>query len=200
MAENSGTFVPALGDRVPRQGNALTRAVGRGVLRLLRWRVEGTIPNRDKLLVVVAPHTTGWDFPIAMVTLLAIGVRASWLGIDWVVRYPFMKTIGGISVDRGERQGLVPRAIAEFKNRSQYFLGLSPEGSRQKVVPWKTGFYRIAVGARVPMLLVSIDQHNKVIRIGPLIYPSGNYNADMDTLIRPFYNEYVDRYSDRFGF
>ncbi len=168
-------FVPALGDRLPCQGNALTRAVGRWLLRLARWRVEGTIPNREKLLVVAAPHTTGWDFPIAMVALLAIGVRVSWFGIDWVVRYPFMKRLGGISVDRAASQGLVPRAIVEFERHSKYILGLSPEGSRKKVVPWKTGFYRIAVGAQVPLLLASIDPQKKLIRVGPMIQPTGDY-------------------------
>lgn len=76
---------------------------------------------------------------------------------------------------------------------------LSPEGSRKKVVPWKTGFYRIARGAGVLVLLVSIDQESKLIRIGPSFEPSGDYDADMEEKIKPFYTEYVDRYPERFG-
>ena len=196
----SEKIVPAVGDRVPRQGNRVTRALGRMALRLLRWRVVGPIPNRKRFLVVVAPHTTGWDFPIAMVTLFALGIRASWLGVDWLLRYPLMSKLGGISVDRGAGQGIVGRAIAEFGRRQQYILGLSPEGSRKKVTPWKTGFYRIATGAAVPLLLVAIDQRKKQIRMGPIFDLSGDYEADMEHRIQPFYAEYLEQYPDRFSF
>ncbi|MEM7354006.1 MAG: lysophospholipid acyltransferase family protein [Acidobacteriota bacterium] len=192
--------LPAVGDRLPQQGNRFTRALGRTILRLMGWRVDGAIPNREKLLAIAAPHTSGWDFTIAMFALLGIGIRLSWLGVDWLVRYPFMRMIGGIPVDRSSRAGMVPQAIEKFRHRERFVLGLSPEGSRKKVVPWKTGFYHIAVGAGVPILLVSLDQDNKRIHIGPWFEPSGDYEADMATQIKPFYAEFAERYSDRFGF
>lgn len=192
--------LPAVGDRLPRQGNRATRALGRLMLRLSRWRIEGTIPNREKLLAIAAPHTTGWDFVIAMVTLLALGVRISWLGVDWLFRYPFMRAIGGIPVDRAASGGLVPQAVAKFRSRPQFVLGLSPEGSRKRVVPWRTGFYHIAVGAGVPIVLVALDPQKRRIQIGPTIEPSGDYEADMTATIRPFYAELAERYADRFGF
>ena len=134
-----------------------------------------------------------------MIVLLALGLRVSWLGADWVLRFPFMHAIGGISVDRSASHGLVPQVIGRFEQQEQFILALSPEGSRKKVVPWRTGFYRIATGAGVPVLLASIDPQRKLIRIGPCFEPSGDYDADMDEQIRPFYAEYVDRYSKRFG-
>lgn len=195
----TGIHIPPLGARIPRRGNRLTRAIGRAIVRLLGWRVDGDVPNREKFLVVIAPHTTGWDFPLCIVTLIGLGVRVSWLGVDWMFRYPLMRKMGGEPVDRGRRLGVVARSIETFNSQHQYILGLSPEGSRKKVVPWKTGFYRIAVGAGVPILLVAIDQQAKRITVGPSFEPSGDYQADMDRHVRPVYAEFVDRYPDHFG-
>ena len=192
--------LPTVGDRLPRQGNRATRALGRGLLRLLRWRVEGQLPDREKVLAIAAPHTTGWDFGIALVALLAIGVRVSWMGADWVVRLPFMRAIGGISVNRASRSGMVPQLVAKFTEARRFVLGLSPEGSRKKVTPWKTGFYHIATGARVPILLIALDQKHKRIEIGPLIQPTGSFETDMETQIKPFFARFLDQVPDRFGF
>lgn len=191
--------LPALGDQLPQQGNRATRALGRTILRLTGWRVEGAIPNREKLLIIAAPHTTAWDFVIGMVVLLALGIRVSWLGIDWLFRYPFMRKIGGIPVDRRARHSIVPLALERFRSRRKYIMALSPEGSRYRVVPWKTGFYRIATGAGVSLLLAVIDPQEKLVFLGPEVTPSGDYEADMDEKIRPFYAGYVDKYPDRFG-
>ncbi len=197
--KTTGLYISPLGERVPRRGNWLTRALGRTILRLFGWRVEGTVPDREKFVVLVAPHTTGWDFPLSIVTLIAIGVRVSWLGVDWMFRYPLMHKMGGVPVDRQTRLGVVPQSIEKFNSRRQYILGLSPEGSRKKVVPWKTGFYHIAVGAKVPIMMVRIDQRARRFDLGPTIEPSGDYEADMNQHIRPAYAEYVDKYPDNFG-
>ncbi len=198
-----------VGERAPRWGNRLTRTLGHEVLRVIGWRVEGEIPNREKFLAIAAPHTTGWDFPVAMVTLMAIGIRVSWLGVDWLFRYPLMRQLGGIPVarspvarspvDRRTRLGLVPQIVEQFRRRRRFILGLSPEGSRSRVVPWKTGFYRIATDAGVPIVLVSIDPRARLLVIGPAFEPSGDYQADMDQHIRPFYARFVEQHPDRFG-
>jgi 1-acyl-sn-glycerol-3-phosphate acyltransferase len=195
----AGIHITPLGDRVPRWGGGLTRAFGNAVVRLFGWRVEGEVPNREKFVVLVAPHTTGWDFPICLMTLIGMGIRASWLGVDWMFRYPLMHKLGGIPVDRGARLGVVPQSIERFKSGRQHILGISPEGSRKKVVPWKTGFYHIAVGAEVPILMVTVDQRAKRIAIGPTFTPSGDYQADMAEHIRPVYARFADKYPDRFG-
>ncbi len=195
----SGYHVAPMGPRVPRQGNRLTRALGRGLLRLLGWRADGAFPDREKLVVVVAPHVTAWDFPIFLVTVVALGVRLSWLGVDWMFRFPLMRQLGGIPVNRQAALGVVPQSIERFKRRSQQYLVISPEGSRKKVVPWKTGFHRIAAGAGVPILLVTVDQQRKRVGVAPAFEPSGDYEADMNEHIRPVFAEFVDRYPDNFG-
>ncbi len=187
-----------IGDRLPKRGNRLTRGLATAILRLFGWRVTGEIPNREKLLAIGAPHTTGWDFPIGMLAIFALGLRVSWLGVDWVLRYPLMRQIGGMAVDRSRPQGLVDGCIEKFKTHDQLILGLAPEGSRKKVTPWKAGFYHIACGAQVPILLVAIDRKNKRLRFGPTLIPSGDFESDM-AKIRPVYAEFLEQYPDRFG-
>ncbi len=194
-----GLHISPLGERVPRRGNWLTRTLAKTILRLFGWHVEGVIPNREKFVVLVAPHTTGWDFPLCIVTLIAIGVRVSWLGVDWMFRYPLMHRMGGVPVNRQARLGVVPQTIEKFNNHGRYVIGLSPEGSRKKVVPWKTGFYHIAVGAGVPIMMVVIDQQAKRFDLGPTFEPSGDYEADMKEHIRPIYAGFADKYPNNFG-
>ncbi len=187
-----------VGDRLPKRGNWLTRGFGTTMLRLFGWRLVGEIPNREKLLAIAAPHTTGWDFPVGMLAIFALGIEVSWLGVDWVVRYPLMRRLGGVSVDRTHAQGLVAGAVENFRTHDRYFLALAPEGSRKKVVPWKEGFYHIAVGAQVPILMAAIDHRRKLLRFGPTIFPSGDYAADME-VIRQVYAEFLEQYPNRFG-
>ncbi len=194
-----GMDVPTLGDRLPKRGNRLTRALARWILRLWGWRLEGTIPDHPRMVVIAAPHTTAWDFIVGMVAIFALGIRISWLGADWVFRFPFMRFLGGIPVDRSRRHDLVARIVETLAGRERYLLALAPEGSRSKVVPWKTGFYHIACGAGVPILLAAIDPRRQLIRFGPSFRPSGDYEADMEEEIRPFYARYVDEYPERFG-
>ena len=192
-------YVPAVGDRLPKRGNRLTRAFGTTMLSLFGWRLEGTIPNVAKLVAVGAPHTTAWDWVVAILTMFALGVRVSWLGVDWLFRYPFMRALGGIPVDRSRPQGLVAQIVETLATREQYILGVLPEGSRRKVVPWKSGFYRIAHGAGVTILPVVVDQREKTIRFEPSFLPSGDYEADMAQKLRPLYARYLEQYPDQFG-
>ncbi len=187
-----------IGDRLPKRGNRLTRWFGTTMLRLFGWRLVGEIPNREKLLAIAAPHTTAWDFGVGMMAIFALGLDISWLGIDWVVRYPLMSRLGGLSVERGQARGLVAGAVEKFRTRDRYILALAPEGSRKKVVPWKAGFYHIACGAEVPILMAAFDYRQKLLRLGPTIFPSGDFEADM-AKIRQVYAEFLEQHPDRFG-
>jgi 1-acyl-sn-glycerol-3-phosphate acyltransferase len=193
-------YVPKLGDRVDKRGNRFTRAVGqrvgRAILWLFRYRFRGEVPNLEKFLVAVAPHTTAWDFGIGVAAMLALGVRVHWLGINWIFKYPFMRSLGGIPVDRTQRMGLVERSIQNFATHDRYILAIAPEGSRKKT-RWKKGFHRIASGADVPILLVSIDHKAKDLHLGDVVHPTGDYDADM-ARIRPFFEEFLEKYPDRF--
>lgn len=190
--------IPTLGNRVPQHRGRLRRRLAAALLRLLGWRLEGTIPNVPKFVAIGAPHTSAWDWIIAMLAIPALGVRVTWMGAEWIFRYPFMGFLGGVEVDRSRPQGVVERYIEQFANHDQYILGLLPEGTRKKMVPWKSGFWRIAHGAGVPILVVTIDLRQKRLVFGPTIEPSDDYEADL-AKIQSLFTEFLDQYPDRFG-
>lgn len=176
---------PHLGDAVPRRGGRFSRGSARLTLRLLGWSFEGNLPDLPKAVIIIAPHTTNWDFVLGMVAMLALGLRVSWLGKHTVFRPPFrglLRWLGGIAVDRTARAGVVEQMVAEFGSRDELFLGLAPEGTRRQVERWKTGFYHIALGAGVPIAPVTFDYPSRVITLGAPLTPTGNLTADMDRI------------------
>lgn len=177
--------VPEAGEAVPRRRGRLLAALGRLSLSALGWRIEGELPNVPKCVIIIAPHTSNWDFVLAMATILALGVRVDWLGKDRIFRGPFvplLRWLGGIPIDRGAPEGVVDRTVELFRARDRLFLGLSPEGTRKRVERWKSGFYRIAHGAGVPIFPVSLDHSVRVVGLRPLFAPTGDLDADVDLL------------------
>lgn len=167
----------------------------RSLLTLFGWRFEGELPNLPKLVVIAAPHTSNWDFPLGMAIIFALGVRLSWMGKHTFIRGPMgrvLRWMGGIAIDRTAPHGVVEQIVAEFDRREKFILGLAPEGTRRRVPEWKTGFYFIAQGADVPIIPIAFDYRCKVIGIGQPIYPSGNLTADMEQ-IKLFYRGVVGK-------
>lgn len=160
----------------------LWRAIGRAYLRFSGWRVEGALPDTSKCVAIVAPHTSNWDFSLGVALVFAIELRASWLGKHSIFKAPFkgfFRWLGGIPVDRQASHGVVGTCIQRFKASPTLLLALSPEGTRKGVSRWKTGFYRIAAGAGVPILPVAFDYREHVIRLMPLFHPSGSLEEDL---------------------
>jgi len=160
----------ALGPLVPQTGNTLLHLVGRGVLAALGWRLAGQFPNRAKFVVVVAPHTSNWDFPILLMAKWALKLDPSWMGKDAIFFGPlgwFLRRIGGIPVERSATHNVVDGLVQAFGERPQMVLALAPEGTRQYVADWKSGFWHIARRAGVPIVCVALDYGRKTIRLGP---------------------------------
>ena len=182
---------PTAGDASPTRGNRLTRGFWRAFLKVQGWRFEGTLPNVARGVVIAAPHTSNWDFVVAMSTLLALGLDVRWVGKHTLFRPPFgwlMRWLGGMPVDRSRRQGAVGQIVAVFEDRERLLVGMSPEGTRRRVERWKTGFYHIALGAGVPILPAFFDYPRKVVGVGPLFWPTGNLEADVAAL-QAFYHD-----------
>lgn len=151
-------------------------------LRLLGWRTDGVLPDEPKFVVVGAPHTSNWDMPLAIMFAFAYECNIFWLGKETLFRplYGwFFRWLGGIRVDRNQRQGAVAQVVKTFNESDQLILVIAPEGTRKRVKRWKTGFYHIALGAKVPILVGFLDYRRKVGAIGPLIKPTGDFAADM---------------------
>jgi 1-acyl-sn-glycerol-3-phosphate acyltransferase len=176
------TALPPLGEALPRRGSALLRATGRGLLRLLGWRVEGEIPDIPKLVIAVAPHTSNWDFVIGAAAMFALDLRLSFLGKHTLFRGPFgamFRWMGGIPVDRSSPQGVVAESVRAFATCERRVLALAPQGTRKGSGRFRTGFLHIARGAGVPVLLVALDYGARCVRLGPLVQTTAHVEADL---------------------
>lgn len=191
---------PTLGNALPRRGNRFSRGLGKSILALWGWEFQGAIPNLPKCVVIAAPHTSNWDFVLGIAVVLALGLDAHWIGKDTIFRPPLgllMRFLGGMPVDRSTRQGIVTQMVEVFEQREQFILGMSPEGTRKRVDRWKTGFYHMAYGARVPIVLGYFDYARKVVGIGPHLIPTGDLEADMSK-IQAFYADITPKKPDQF--
>lgn len=170
---------------LPTWGNAATRFVGRLMLGLIGFRWVGPFPNLKKFVLVGAPHTTNWDFILGMALLMATGVRVNWIGKHTIFRPPFgglMRWLGGVAVDRTRADGLVSQASEAIRAADRMVIGVAPEGTRKHVERWKTGFYRIAVGAGVPIALGMIDFGRRELRVDSVFEPTGDMEADIEAI------------------
>jgi 1-acyl-sn-glycerol-3-phosphate acyltransferase len=173
---------PELGPNLPHWGNAFMRGAGRLILRLMRFRFTGQIPDLPKFVLIGAPHTSNWDFVVGMALLLALGLRVRWLGKHTIFRAPFggfMRWLGGIPIDRARTEGTVEQAVAAFAREEKLIIGLAPEGTRKRIETWRSGFYRIALGAGVPIAVGVIDFGNRELRVDSVFHPTGDLEADI---------------------
>jgi 1-acyl-sn-glycerol-3-phosphate acyltransferase len=185
---------------VPRRGNALLRALGRGAMSAAGWKFEGSVPDEPKFVIIVAPHTSNWDFVLGVAALFALSFRVSFLGKHTLFKWPlgiFMRWLGGIPVERSVSRDRVTETVGAFKANEKLILAVAPEGTRKLVKEWKTGFYHVAVGAGVPIIPVVFDYGQKVVRINPPFHPTGNRDADMKA-IKEYYRGAVGRHPENF--
>ena len=178
----TGPVQVTIGDAVPRRGGAFTRAFGRLGLAVAGWRLVGEIPDAPKFVAIVAPHTSNWDFVVGLLAKFALAVDAAWLGKHTLFRPPFgaiMRRWGGIPVDRAASHDVVAQTVAAFAARPRMVLAVAPEGTRKRVTAWRSGFYHIARGAGVPILLVALDWPHRTIRFGPTVTPTGDAEGDI---------------------
>lgn len=188
--------LPPVGGNIPRRGNRFTRALGRAVLRLFGWRVEGDLADVPRAIVIGAPHTSNWDFVGSVGAMLALGLDVGWMGKHTLFRWPFgrlMRRLGGIPVNRGAAAGVARDSVEAFRRRERLWLAIAPEGTRRSGGTWKSGFYRIARAADVPVLMVVLDARRRRIAVGPLLRPGADPEADWQRL-RDFYEPHLARY------
>jgi 1-acyl-sn-glycerol-3-phosphate acyltransferase len=176
---------PDLPPSLPRRGNALSRALARALLTLFGWRVTGELPDRPKLVAIVAPHTSNWDFVVGILVVFALGLRVRYLGKHTLFRPPLgwlMRWLGGTPVVRDTPQGAVGDAAEMIAREDKVLLGIAPEGTRTPGKPWRSGYYNIARAANVPILPAAFDYHGKALRLFPAFELTGNYEADVAAL------------------
>lgn len=188
--------VPATPPEAPTRGNPFTRWLGRAALGLGGWTIEGELPSVPRCVIVVAPHTSNWDFVWGFATKLALGLRVDWIGKHTLFRAPFgplMRWLGGIPVNRRAPGDIVEQAAERIRERDQSFVAIAPEGTRRRVSRWKNGFHRIAMAAGVPIFPVALDYSRKAARLFPVQQPTGDYDADLARLTALFDREMARR-------
>lgn len=172
----------SLGPAVPRRGNAVTRGLARLVLRTLGWRVMGTMPDLPKFIIIAAPHTSNWDFPLGILAKAAMGLGVSFFGKDTLFRGPlgwFMRWQGGKPVDRQAPHGVVAETIRIVRESPHFVLAIAPEGTRKRVREWKSGFYHLAHGAGIPIVPAHLDFGRREVRFSAPFWPTGDAERDI---------------------
>jgi 1-acyl-sn-glycerol-3-phosphate acyltransferase len=161
-------------------------------IKLGGWQVDTSgLPKSGSYLVLAAPHTSNWDFPIGMAIGIHLQLKPYWIGKHSLFKGPFgpvMRWLGGIPLDRSKANNMVEASIQAFSNNDTMILALTPEGTRSWSPRWKTGFYHIAQGANVPLALAYFDFAKRVGGIGKLVRTSGDIDADL-TEIETFYSQ-----------
>ncbi|MGQ0649782.1 MAG: lysophospholipid acyltransferase family protein [Gemmatimonadaceae bacterium] len=194
-------IAPVLPPTVPRRPSALRRSIGIQGLRLIQWRVEGNLPDVPKLVIIVAPHTSNWDFVVAFLAYLALQLDATWFGKHTLFRWPMgvlFRYFGGIPIERSRSANVVDVYIEEFARRNRMVLAIAPEGTRKRTTEWKTGFYHIALGARTDIVPVALDYPSRRIRIFDAVKPTGDLEPDLEVL-RSWYRPVMARYPEKYG-
>ena len=183
--------------------NTLLKAFSVGFLRLTGWRVEGQLPDEArKSVLIAAPHTSNWDLPYTLMVAFALNLQVQWMGKSGIFRFPFgglMRWLGGIPVDRSRSTNLVAASIDSIRNATGPLqLIVPPEGTRSKTRYWKSGFYHIAVGAGVPIVMAYMDYRRKVSGLGPIFKATGDVERDM-AAIKAFYATIVGKNPHQFA-
>ncbi|WP_437867449.1 lysophospholipid acyltransferase family protein [Sorangium sp. So ce363] len=178
---------------------AVRRFVGRTWLSVFGWRVEGMTELPSKAVIIAAPHTSNWDFPFTLAVSYVLDLEFSWLGKHTLFEPPFgffFKWLGGVPVDRRDRNNLVAAVVDVLKERDELILIIAPEGTRSRTKRWKTGFYYVALGAGVPILLGYLDFPRKRGGILHVFHPTGDIEADM-AAIRRLYEGIEGKHPER---
>lgn len=157
------------------------QAFSRWLLKTLGWRLRYDDPGTRRYVLIVAPHTSNWDFPLGLLAAQALGLKANWMGKHTIFRGPLgplFRAWGGIPVRRTEASDMIEQMAERFARADHLVLGMAPEGTRSHRPHWKSGFWHIARAAGVPIAMAYLDYGNKEIGLGGAFMPSEDRDAD----------------------
>jgi len=166
---------------MPRSGNIVTRAIGDLVLKLMGWKITGKLPDRKQIILIGGPHTSNWDLPLALGTMMAVGVKFSWMMKKEAFFWPLghlWQLMGGIPIDRKASIDIVTQMKNWFETHDKVWLGITPEGTRSKVERYKTGYIRISKAAGVPLFIVGVDAPRKRVIFDRIWDPTGEIGTE----------------------
>lgn len=186
-------------DASPAECNLVAHWLGRLVMFLTGWKVIGHLPKVPKMVILAAPHTSSWDL------LYLLGAAYSWkISIRWFGKntlfFPILghvlRFLGGIPIERKHRSQTVSKLKTQISEMEKVTLIVAPAGTRSRTDHWKSGFYRIAKDANIPMVCGYLDYSKKEAGVGPSFIPTGDVKKDMDK-IRDFYHPIIGKYPEK---
>ena len=170
----------------------------------MRWKIILPTKYPDKCVIIMAPHTSNWDFVVGRCCAYAIGLSPKYMAKSElfipILRF-FIKLNGGIPVDRSKKGNIVDQMVSLFNVSEKLALAIAPEGTRKRVNKWKSGFYHIAMRSNVPIVLMKIDYKKKEIGVCGKIMPSGDYNSDIEYIEKKYHNvnaKYPNNFNKKF--
>ena len=167
---------------------------------LLGWKAEVTVPDFDKCIICAAPHTTNWDLFIGKLFINTVGRESGFMmKKEWFFfpLGPIFRWMGGIPVERNKRTSLVEQMVKKINEADKFHLAITPEGTRSANPNWKKGFYYIANGAQIPIVLAGIDYEKKCISLTKYMIPTGDYDKDMRE-IKLFFKDFKGKHPENF--
>jgi 1-acyl-sn-glycerol-3-phosphate acyltransferase len=168
------------------------------LLKLIRWTAIGPAPDADKYILLSAPHTTNWDLPALLLASWSQSASVSFLGKYQLFRgpmNPIMRALGGIPVRRDGKYGMVASLTKEFASADRLVIAIPAAGTRGYTDHWKSGFYRLAIAADVPIACAFVDYSTRTLGYGPVMTPTGDVEADLD-FFRAFYADKQGKFPD----
>jgi 1-acyl-sn-glycerol-3-phosphate acyltransferase len=184
------------------------RKIAEYSLGLMGWETDNQWPQGlEQCVMIAAPHTSNWDAVYARLALKVLGVNVRITIKDSYMKFPlgpFVRAMGGIGIDRspkkeGQARASMVQLMADlFKEHPHLVMLVTPEGTRAKQENWKTGFYHIAMTAGVPIALAYMDYKKKRAGVGKIIYPTGNYEQDMQEIMQ-FYANIEPKFPENFS-
>tara|TARA_B110000003_G_scaffold50620_1_gene49668 strand:- start:751 stop:1341 length:591 start_codon:yes stop_codon:yes gene_type:complete len=182
------TFIP---DHLIAHRPKLLKLFGKLVMKVTGWKTSGHFPKDERVVLVVGPHTSNWDFMVAMSAVLSWDIKIHWIGKHSIFKKGarrILKSLGGIPVNRANPEDLMAEIHALTVQYKGFIIGVSPEGTRKKVERLKTGFLRIATQTNSKIMLAGIDFSNKTIQLGDFFTPSDDIEKDLESIKNYFSN------------
>ncbi|HIF85563.1 MAG TPA: glycerol acyltransferase [Gammaproteobacteria bacterium] len=171
----------------------LLRVIAIVILKLTGWKAVGEEIGNPRFVLIAAPHTSNWDFPLMLLVVLKLRLELYWMGKNSLFPFGFgwlMRWLGGISIDRAKSHNVVNETVRQYREHESLVILIPPEGTRSKVTTWKSGFYHIANNANVPIMMGYIDAATKEAGLADLFHPTGNLKQDIRE-IRAFYSKKI---------
>lgn len=166
------------------------------VFKILGWKILGDVPRElKKYIIIVAPHTSNWDFPIGVAVRSIMRFKSNFLGKKELFDSPLgwlFKQLGGFPVDRSRSTNMVDDVVKTIEKADYFVVAIAPEGTRKKTAKWKTGFYFIASKAKIPIVMAGLDYSTKSVVWSEPFYPSGDLESDA-VIMQDFFKDKVGK-------